>query len=137
MESHVKVSDVMTFGVASVSPQTPVADAAQTLLDHRISGLPVVDAQRRLVGIITEGDIVRSIRDRGNAEDLASVLSSMRVDQAMTEAVRAIDGDAPVEEAIEMIRQSGLRAVPVTSAGQVVGMFSRPDMIRYLLEAKH
>lgn len=41
MESHVKVSDVMTFGVASVSPQTPVADAAQTLLDHRISGLPV------------------------------------------------------------------------------------------------
>lgn len=89
------------------------------------------------MGIITEGDIVRSIRDRGNAEDLASILSSMRVDQAMTEAVRAIDSDAPVEEAIEMIRQSGLRAVPVTSAGQVVGMFSRPDMIRYLLEAKH
>lgn len=138
-----KVSDVMTFGVASVSPDTVLADAARTLLDHRISSMPVVDTDGMIVGIITEGDLLRKVVQRpkqpagshSEPVELGEFLSSIRVEQVMTSQVESVERDTPVEAAIELLIRKGVRALPVSLSGRVVGMFSRPDIIRFLLES--
>lgn len=138
-----KVSDVMTFGVASVSPDTLLANAARTLLDHRISSMPVVDTDGMLIGIITEGDVLREVAPRprhpagshSEPVELREILSSTRVEQVMTSQVESVERDTSVENAIELLIRKNVRALPVCLSGQVVGMFSRPDIIRFLFEA--
>lgn len=61
--------DIMTPNVVSVGPDTEVRDIAQLLLKHRISAVPVVDEDRQLVGIVSEGDLMRRIKDEGDHRD--------------------------------------------------------------------
>jgi CBS domain-containing protein len=58
-EAKMQAADVMTFGAASIRADAPVEEAARVMLQHRISGLPVVDDNRGLVGMVTEGDLLR------------------------------------------------------------------------------
>jgi CBS domain-containing protein len=63
-----KVGNIMTTGAATVRPDASLAEAARIMVEHRISGLPVVDASGRLVGVITEGDFLR--RTKGGSASL-------------------------------------------------------------------
>src|SRR3954447_17475787 len=108
-----KVSDIMTHPVITVTPETTVAEAAELMLGHRISGLPVVDAAGGVVGIVTEGDLLRRAEtgpERRRARWLEFLVApgrlaseyahahGRRVGEVMTDTVLSVAPDDPVAD---------------------------------------
>ena len=142
-----KAKDVMTRPVVSIGPGASVTDAAQLMLKHAISGLPVVDAKGVLVGIVTEGDFLRRketgterVRPRwleyllgpGRlAADYVRAAGS-KVSDVMTREVRTIAEDAPLKEVVELIERQRIKRLPVVSGGKMVGIVSRANLLQAL-----
>ena len=138
-----KASDIMTFGAATVSGHAPLTQAARLMVDHRISALPVLDAEGKVQGIISDGDFFRNGQPYAGLTKLmtmdaaarAKELGTHTVAEVMTANPVTIDLDAPVEEAATLMEQHMVRRLPVTSEGRVVGLISRPDLLRMLLDS--
>lgn len=144
-----KAAQVMTFGAATIQPQASIREAARIMLDYRISGLPVVDGEGNLVGIITEGDLLSGITgdrhrrswlefilDDGNAGGLPQP-QAHSVDEIMTREVVTATEDTPVHEVVKLMKANGIKRVPIVEDRKVVGIISRADLLRGLaLEAK-
>ncbi|AYG63553.1 CBS domain-containing protein [Rhizobium jaguaris] len=141
------IQAIMTAPAITVGPKTPVAEAAKIMLDHRISGLPVVDAKGKLVGIVSEGDFLRrgELRTERKRSWLLEFFASpgkiadeyvrshgRSVDQVMTPDVRTISADSSVNEAVDMMEEYGIKRLPVVSEGKVTGIVCRSDLLRAL-----
>jgi CBS domain-containing protein len=142
-ETDMKVADLMTNGAATVRPDASLAEAARIMVEHRISGLPVVDASGRLVGIVTEGDFLRRAdQDRPrwisvllsdpDAHITAKQLHDRRVEEAMSPEPITVDIDGSVDEVVELMERHDVKRVPVVCDGKVMGMVSRADLLRAL-----
>jgi len=118
-------ADIMTRPVITVGPGALLIDAIELLLRHGLSGMPVVDAAGRLIGIITEHDIMNFALS-GNAADT-------RVEEAMTKPVATVAPDADMAVAINFLIGRRLRRVPVVEGDRVVGIISRRDILREML----
>ncbi len=103
--SRIKIKDLMTKEVTTVPPDYTIEEAAQLLLDHRISGLPVTDCQGRVVGIITQSDIFRA---------LISITGLGK--KGMQVALRIPDRPGPIKEVREMISARNARTASILSA---------------------
>ena len=142
------VADVMTRNVISVPPDATVENAAKLMLQRGISGLFVVDAEGRLAGVVTEGDLLR--RDELGTQRhrpwwLRLLVSTGRqaadftrahgrkVRDVMTVDVVTVAVDAPLDEVVELMEQHRIKRVPVTQDGRVVGVVSRADLLRALV----
>jgi len=111
---------IMTTDVVSVGPDTSIEEVADLLEEYRVSGLAVVDDQQRLLGVVTEYDLLQgiaSLRMRGKAIDF------------MTSEVAAVDEDACLPELARIFASTRVRRLPVTSAGKLIGVISRRDLI--------
>jgi CBS domain-containing protein len=135
-----KAGDVMTTGAATIRPDASLTDAARVMVEHHISGLPVVDRQERLVGIITEGDFLwpeQKPRLVGllaeGAAKVASELNSRRVEDIMTRDPIAIGPETPLEQAVELMNHHNVKRLPVVAQGKVVGILSRANLMLALL----
>jgi len=131
-------ADVMTTGAATVRPETPLVEAAQLMIQHRISGLPVVDASEKLVGVISEGDFLR--RTSGDKPRLLELLigekvdfAGHRVEEYMSRDPVTIAVDTPVEEIVALMNRHKVRRLPVAAQGKVVGIVSRANLIEALV----
>lgn len=138
------VADVMSKALVTVMPGHSVKHAAQIMLDHHVSGLPVVDGDGRLVGILTEGDLLRRVefgltdgrlhwRDINSADGVARdyVKShSWRVSDVMSTPVATIGENASLTEAAVIFGTRGIKRLPVVRDGQLVGIVSRADLLR-------
>ena len=111
----------MTTNVVTARPDMLVIDVIRTLLRLHISGLPVVDDDGNLLGIITEHDIVNFIIS-GNAADT-------KASEVMTKTVETYAPDTPFEEIVNHFAAHRIRRVPVVEGGKVVGIISRRDII--------
>ena len=145
-----KAAQVMTFGAATIRPDASVREAARMMLDYRISGLPVVDDEGNLIGIITEGDLLGGISgdrhrrrwlefilDEGNANGPPQPPQAKSVGEIMTRQVITASEDTPVHEIVKQMKTNGIKRVPVVRGSKVVGIISRADLLRGLaLEAK-
>lgn len=144
---HVK--DVMTTRVVRISPDNSVRQAARMMFDNNVSGVPVVDDQGQLVGIISEGDLIRrtelcsgtpSPADTGLAPDEIAAAyvkrCSWRVGDAMTSDPVSIDEDAPVTRAARIMHERGIKRLPVLRNGELVGIISRWDLLQAILSAR-
>ena len=135
-----KAGEVMTTGAATIRPDATLTDAARLMVDHQISGLPVVDAQDRLVGVITEDDFLWPQQEprlvgllaEGRTR-VASELNSRRVDQIMTREPITISAETPLEEAVDLMKRHGIRRLPVVANGKIVGILSRSNLLLALL----
>lgn len=140
-----KVSDIMTPHVLSVPPEESVVTAAQLMLEKRISGLPVIDAGGKLVGIVTEGDFLRRAetgtrRQRprwieffmgpGRLADEYVRLSGRKVGDVMTGEVQTVAPDAPLEQIVRLMERHRIKRVPVVHDGKVVGIVTRANLLR-------
>lgn len=116
--------DIMTDTVIVVREDMVVTDVIKLLLRWHISGLPVVDSEEKLVGIITEHDLM-NFAISGEAADT-------RVSEVMTTKVETYSPDTLVAEVINNFASHRIRRVPVVDKGKVVGIISRRDILREL-----
>jgi CBS-domain-containing membrane protein len=138
-------ADVMVTGVITVTPETGVHDAARIMLEHRISGLPVVNATGELVGIISEGDLMRRV-EIGTEKRRSWWLEMMtashvqahdfvrshatKVADVMTTGVVAVARDTPLAEIATLLEQHSIKRVPVVQEGRLVGLVSRANLLQ-------
>jgi CBS-domain-containing membrane protein len=135
----------MTPHVLSVPPEESVVTAAQLMLEKRISGLPVIDAGGKLVGIVTEGDFLRRAetgtrRQRprwieffmgpGRLADEYVRLSGRKVGDVMTGEVQTVAPDASLEQIVRLMERHRIKRVPVVHDGKVVGIVTRANLLR-------
>lgn len=135
-----KASDIMTFGAATIKPDASLSQALRIMIDHRISALPVLDDNRQLLGIVTEGDFVRSgvlaidkLLSKG-ALDRAKELESRTVGEIMSRDLITISPEASIQDVVQLMEKHTLKRVPVASNGEALGIISRVDLLRLLLE---
>jgi CBS domain-containing protein len=140
-------ADVMTRRVISVAPDASIEDAVKLMLDHRISGLMVVDADGHLAGVVTEGDLLhrselgtdhqrswwlRLLVSPGKQADEFTHAHGRKVSDVMTPDVVSVDADAPLSDIVELMEKHRIKRVPVTQLDKVVGVCSRADLLRAL-----
>jgi len=144
------VDDVMTHDVVTVRPGTLIASAVALMVDGRISGLPVVDDDGDLVGIVTEGDLLRRV-ELGTARHRPVWLSflrglhreaveyvqahTLRVADVMTPRPATVTPDATLDEVVTLMELRRVRRLPVVQMGRLVGIVSRGDLLRALGQA--
>ena len=137
-----KVKQLMTTEVVSVGPGQPVKEAARIMVDSAVSGLPVIDADGKLVGIVTEADFVAGEAGR-RAENRAGLLrfllnrqtvgdEELTVSDLMTRDVITVGPDSDHAEAARLMDREGVKRLLVTDNDRVVGIISRADMLRAL-----
>jgi CBS domain-containing protein len=142
-----RVKDVMTPKVICVGVDEAVVKAARLMLQHQISGLPVVDKEGELIGIVTEGDFLRRGElgtQRRRSKWLEFLLgpgklaqeyvqaSSKKIEDVMTPDPRTIGEDASLEAAVDMMERHRIKRIPVTRDGRVVGIISRANLMHAL-----
>jgi CBS domain-containing protein len=140
-----RVEEIMTRDVITVRPETTVQEAAALMVTHGVSGLPVVDDATRVIGIVSEGDLIarqkgrrahpwwRSFLDDG--ETLAREYqkrAGITVGDVMTRSVLCVSPRLPVESVAIVLDERRIRRVPVVDLGRLVGIVSRGDLIRAL-----
>ena len=111
-------SDIMTRKVATIRPEASAQEAAQLLDEKRISGAPVVDAESKIIGIITEADIISKVNRDG-----------LCVADIMSHDVTAISEETPVSEIAALLTERKIKRVPVVCDGKLVGIVSRADIV--------
>jgi CBS domain-containing protein len=138
------VADVMSKALVTVMPGHSVKHAAQIMLDHHVSGLPVVDGDGRLVGMLTEGDLLRRVEFglTGGRPHWSEALStdgvardyikshSWRVGDVMSKPVATINESASLADAAVIFGMRGIKRLPVMRDGQIVGIVARADLLR-------
>ncbi|MGI9667765.1 MAG: CBS domain-containing protein [Acidimicrobiia bacterium] len=118
------VRDLMTTDVVAVAPTTTTRDAARMMFRYRVSGLPVVDADDHVLGIITEGDFLALELERAEHGE-----GPAEVGQAMSDSVVSVPPDLEVMEAARYMHTAGVKRVLVVEGGKMVGILSRFDIV--------
>jgi CBS domain-containing protein len=142
-----QVKDVMTRNVIWVGPDESIMKAARLMLQNRISGLPVIDKDGELMGIVTEGDFLRRgelgtqrrrpkwlefIVGPGRLADEYVHAAGRKVDEVMTtDPVTVGEGDS-LETVVELMERRHVKRLPVTRGGRVVGIISRSNLMHAL-----
>jgi CBS domain-containing protein len=124
-----KVSDHMSHDPMVFAPDMDIHRAIKALLENRISGAPVLDAEGRLVGILTKKDCLKVAFSASYHRDWGGPVSGF-----MTREVETIEADASIVQVAAMFLESQFRRFPVLSGGRVVGIISRHDVLRALEE---
>lgn len=143
-----KASDVMTPDVISADPDATVLQAARYMLQHHISGLPVIDKTGALVGILSEGDFLRrreTHTDRRPSRWLEFLMGpgklaaeyththGSKVSEVMTTKLHTISEDTPLEKIVEMMEKYRVKRVPVLRGKKVVGIVTRANLMHAMV----
>lgn len=141
-------SNVMSRNVISIDPDSTVLQAARLMLQHRISGLPVIDNKGNLVGVLSEGDFLRrreTKTERRHSRWLEFLMGPGRiaaeythshgnkVSEVMTTDVQTVDENASLEDVVELMEHHRIKRVPVMCGGEVVGIITRSNLMRAMV----
>jgi CBS domain-containing protein len=138
-----RVHEVMTTDVATTAPESSLKEAALELVRRRISGMPVVDAEHHVVGVVSEADILAKEGDEQKPGGflqwlvdpgdpwVAARFDAVTVGDAMSAPARTILPDRTVAEAAMLMLDENINRLPVVDAdGKLVGLVSRGDLVR-------
>lgn len=133
-----KAESVMTSPVIALQPSMSVKQAGRVLVGHAISSAPVLDSDARLVGMLTEADILalqtaEDPRDQISRDDSADGHVPLTVAEIMSADVLAVSPDTDAGEIARLMLDRHLRCLPVVAADTVVGVVSRRDLLRALV----
>lgn len=154
MSRKVKVKEMMVADTVVLRPEETVADAVEKFAKHRISGCPVVDNQGRVIGIMTETDILNSLKThykelkmrvppetiigisfveiikKREAVEAFEEITNARVRDAMTRNVITAGPEDELEEVIQRMVESDVNRIPIVDESLLVGIVTRGDVIR-------
>jgi CBS domain-containing protein len=137
-----RVQQLMSREVVTVAPETSLKEVARLLTQHRISGLPVCDREGRVVGVVSEADILR--KEEGLSPEPAGLLGwlfekadvegarllARNAAEAMTSPAVTVSPTATVADAARLIVTRSINRLPVVDGGRLVGIVSRADLVR-------
>ena len=121
-----QVKDFMTRKLVTFNPDQGITTVMDTLLKQRITGGPVVDSNKKLVGIISDTDLMHVI---GDSRYHNMPVGDRKVSDYMSKQVDTIEAEADIFEAANRFLKTGHRRFPVTDNGELIGQFSRMDVI--------
>ncbi|EWH02580.1 CBS domain-containing protein [Halomonas sp. BC04] len=138
-----QAADVMTPNVITVSPDADVREIAQLLLDNNISALPVVDADEKVLGIVSEGDLMRRVENdtdrrkswwlqllEGNNPSEYIKTHARKAREIMTRDPVTIGEDESLRQIAKLLEKHHIKRVPVVRDGRLVGIVSRANLLR-------
>jgi CBS domain-containing protein len=125
--TSVKAKQIMQRPVIAATPRASLRDVAIQLVTNEFSGMPVAAPDGRVVGVITEADIVRALVEGKRLENLAAT-------DVMTGPPITVDVDTSLEDVMKRLKENNIVRVPVTAENTLVGIISRRDVIRAVLE---
>jgi CBS domain-containing protein len=151
---ELKVRDIMQTQVVTVGPGTTVRELADVLAKHKISGVPVVDDQRRVLGMVSEADIILQdadlhfpyyvqfldsviyLQSLGKFEERFRRAFGSKVAQVMSEDVIAISSQASVRDAATLMADHKVNRLPVVDGGTLVGIVTRGDIVQAIADSR-
>lgn len=140
------VEQIMTRSVITVAPETSIAEVARLLVDNGVSGLPVVDAEGRVVGVVSEGDVL--VKEAGHptasrrplarlfgigreTREHQAKVEAQTAGESMTQPPLTIEGFRTIQTAAERMTTRGVNRLPVVDAdGRLLGIVTRADLVR-------
>jgi CBS domain-containing protein len=140
-----RVADIMTRGVVSATAEMPLTEAIDLMVEREVSGVPVLDQTGAVIGMLTEGDLLRraeletagrrgwfdSIFGDSGAADYVRT-HGRRVRDVMTSDPATIAYTAPLSEAVALMERRGFKRLPIVKDGVIAGILSRADLVREL-----
>ncbi|EFK05683.1 CBS domain protein [delta proteobacterium NaphS2] len=144
-------SDIMTTEVITVKKETPLKELAEILYKNRINGVPVVDDEGLLIGIICESDLVRKdkklhiptvvalfdavfyLESSKNIEKEIKRINATTVEELFSRKVVTVDEKTPIDEIATIMTQKKVYTIPVMDGNRMVGVIGKGDVIRTLL----
>lgn len=145
-----QAQDVMVRGVVSLGPDVPVQVAANAMVSNRVSAIPIIDITARLVGIVSEGDLIRRVENdtdrQGSSGHEPSTSTdtlakefvkshARRVSDVMTRDVITATPETPLREIANLMEKHGIKRVPIVQNKLVVGIVSRANLLQALASA--
>jgi len=127
----------MTRNPVTATPDMSIADASNLMKQEKVHRLPVLDKDKKLVGLITEKDILYASPSPASSlsiHEMAYLLSKLTVKKLMSKNVVTINKDTTVEEAARMMVDQDLSCLPVLEGDKLIGIVSKSDMFKILLE---
>jgi CBS domain-containing protein len=124
MKGHAR--NMMTAPVVSVGPEAALDEIARCLASARIGGVPVVSAEGRVEGFVSESDLLDAL--------LAGRDPATRASELMTHSVFSVNEFDRTEEVMSLLREHRIHHLPVLRGGQLVGMITPSDVIRFMVE---
>lgn len=140
-----KAAEIMVKDVVTTGPEASVQELATLMLERRISGLPVVDGSGRLLGIVSEGDLIRRpeidtdrvklgwlrllLSDEARARDFVKS-HGRKAREVMTQPAISVATDAPLAEVVRLMARHRIKRLPVVDKGRLVGLVTRTDLLR-------
>jgi CBS domain-containing protein len=142
-----KAKDIMTKDVITVRPDATVEDLARLLMEHNISGVPVVDDAKKIVGIVTENDLIRKnkrlhiptvvrlfdayiLLGSSKAEEEIKKMAATTVADIYTKEIVSINEETSLEEIATIMAEQHIHLLPVLSDNTVVGIVGKADVVR-------
>ena len=147
-----RAHQIMTKDVITVTPQTTIEQAAKTMLQKHISGLPVVDKASKLIGIVSEGDFLRRTeigtgRKRrawlqfliGPGQAAADFVHERgrKVEDIMTRDPITVSEETPLEDLVRLMEKNGIKRLPVTSGSSLCGIVTRSNLLQAVASLAH
>lgn len=145
-----RVRDLMTERVLSIGPEAPIKDVARILVEHRISGLPVCDVEGRVLGVVSEGDILYKEHDPkeghrggplswivegGPTEAGKLKATALTAAKAMTTPAITVAPYESVAEAARLMCERGVNRLPVVKDEKLIGIVTRADLVRAFIRS--
>jgi CBS domain-containing protein len=146
-----KASDVMIKQVITVDESAQVKEVLKHFITHRISGLPVINKENKVVGFISDGDILKNIGhhrsvtidimavgftgvwfDQADLDDKMAELLELNVMEIATVKVISVSNDTEIGDIAEILGQKKIKKVPVIQNGKLTGIISRGDLLRFV-----
>ncbi len=132
-----RVREYMTTDPITLHDSDCLREAVELVMVRRIRHIPILDSEDRLVGIVTDRDIKRTLPSPLSSaarEEYEALLETTALSQVMTPEPITVEADAPISEAVELIVSSRIGGLPVVEAGVLVGVFTEGDALRGYVE---
>ena len=142
-----RATDVMTRNVITISPDANVSDAVRLLAEHDVSALPVVDAEDRVIGIVSEADLIHRLQDDAEkkniwwmeavtptaalAKDFARI-HGQKIHEIMTTEIFSATEETPLSSLAALLEKKRIKRVPILQDGKLVGIVSRTNLLQAL-----